>query len=304
MAVSDMLLLGVQNETQATLTSKTQVTPQIADFEIPKQKSWLIIGLAILVFFLLGTTGYLAYQNYQLKQEVAQKQPTPTPLPELTKQPEIPSPTLTEGSTINWKTYQDSQQRFSFKYPVNTPINIKNSMLSHVEEKANMELLLIVESFDSILANQTNEKIAAFYNLGYDYETAKRDYESLQKCEYGEFVDFAWQDSKRVVRLDNMFAKTFTVLGRFDAGDIAFERRAIFYPDNQSRAILILYGPEDKIISENLQYFNGSSWDYNDNEDYGANKFYQNLQSNQASESTEKWYTTFDQILSTFKSFQ
>jgi hypothetical protein len=107
----------MENEVQSNSTSEAQVAPQEAAHETPKPKSWLVVGLAVLVLLLLGTTGYLAYQNYQLKQEVTQKKPTPTPLPEITKQPEISSPTPTIDPTTNWETYEYPDLKFKIKFP-------------------------------------------------------------------------------------------------------------------------------------------------------------------------------------------
>ncbi len=101
------------SEAQPASQRGAQPVAQIS--ETPKQKSWLVIGLAILVLLLLGTTGFLAYQNYQLKQQVLQKQPTP--LPEVTKQPVIPSPTPTIDSTSNWETYTNTTAGFNIKHP-------------------------------------------------------------------------------------------------------------------------------------------------------------------------------------------
>jgi hypothetical protein len=111
------------NEEQNTSTSETQTTPQEVTRpvtqmpETPKQKPWLVIGLTVLVLILLGTTGFFAYRNYQLKQQITQTQPAP--LPELIEQPEIPSPTPTTDVTINWQSYNNDEYKFSFKYPSN-----------------------------------------------------------------------------------------------------------------------------------------------------------------------------------------
>lgn len=53
------------------------------DSKDAKQKIWLIISLVILLIASLGTTIYLAYQNYQLKKQIAQIQilSKPTPIP-------------------------------------------------------------------------------------------------------------------------------------------------------------------------------------------------------------------------------
>lgn len=116
----------MENQEQTTPISETQATPQEVAPETPKQKSWLVIGLTALVLFLLGITGYLAYQNYQLKQQVAQKQPIPTPLPQATKQPEIPSPTPTVSQTNNWKSYTFEPLTLSLMVPL--------ELIVHTEE--------------------------------------------------------------------------------------------------------------------------------------------------------------------------
>jgi len=120
--IYDILLSSMEkNVVQNTPASEAQPVPQGATqpvtqiSEASKQKSWLVIGLAILVLLLLGTTSFFAYQNSQLKQQILQK--PPTPLPKVTKQPEIPSPTPNIDSTTNWKRYNNSKYGFAFKYP-------------------------------------------------------------------------------------------------------------------------------------------------------------------------------------------
>lgn len=66
--------------------------------------SHIFIGIIILLF--LATTTLLAYQNYQLHQQLSQTQTKPSP---------SPSPTL--DPTTNWQTYTNTQASFSFKYP-------------------------------------------------------------------------------------------------------------------------------------------------------------------------------------------
>lgn len=106
----------MENEEQNTPISEAQVSSREEAPEAPKKKSWLVIGLTALVLLFLGTTGYFAYQNYQLKQQIVNQEQS-TPLPEVTKQPETPSPTPTIDSTINWKNYNNSKYGFFFKYP-------------------------------------------------------------------------------------------------------------------------------------------------------------------------------------------
>lgn len=74
---------------QPTTTIPQAETPSVDPEK--KQSPCLAISLAVLILILLGTTGLFAYQNYQLKQQVSQNQPTS--LPVSTKQPEVSSPT-------------------------------------------------------------------------------------------------------------------------------------------------------------------------------------------------------------------
>jgi len=69
-------------------------------------KPSLLIGLGVLALILLASTGYLAFQNYQLKKEISQLQSSP-------------SPTSTPDPTASWKTYKDNKQGVEFKYPDN-----------------------------------------------------------------------------------------------------------------------------------------------------------------------------------------
>lgn len=80
-----------------------------------KQKPWPVIGLVTLLILSLGTTAYFAYENHQLKQQIKQK--PPTPLSEVTKQPEnsTPRPSESESSTLG--TYLNDDIGISFQYP-------------------------------------------------------------------------------------------------------------------------------------------------------------------------------------------
>src|SRR5258706_6434404 len=68
----------------------------------------LIGVLIVLVLILLGATGFLAYQNYLLRQQVTKSQVSTY---------SSPSPSSTTDETANWKEYVSSKFGFSFKYP-------------------------------------------------------------------------------------------------------------------------------------------------------------------------------------------
>ena len=75
---------------------------------VPPKNNSLLIFILVILFLALGAAGFFAYQNYQLKQQISQVQPTPTPL--ITS-----APTL--DPTANWKTYTSATIGASMKYP-------------------------------------------------------------------------------------------------------------------------------------------------------------------------------------------
>lgn len=134
-------------ETQSVIQKVSQSTSQIN--EAPKQNPWLVIGLAVLILLLLGTTGFFAYQSYQLKQQALQKQPTS--LPEATKTPEIPSPVPTLDPTANWKIYENKNYGFSLKYPNNFKMhNLIEKPFYTLEEPIAFGIVLIQDIYANL----------------------------------------------------------------------------------------------------------------------------------------------------------
>ena len=93
--------------------------PEIPVTEPPKPKDnhWItILSMALFVVASLSITGFLYYQNQQLKSMLASYQNTPSP-----------TPTATTDPTANWKTYTNDAYKFSFKYPGD--LNIENNQV-------------------------------------------------------------------------------------------------------------------------------------------------------------------------------
>jgi len=111
----------MENETQINPEFETKTTPQeITQIntqkpKAPKQKSFLVVGLTVLVFILLVVGGFFAYQNYQLKKDLAQKISLISLTSEKNNQAEIANPTPTADPTADWETYSSST--YEFKYP-------------------------------------------------------------------------------------------------------------------------------------------------------------------------------------------
>lgn len=89
-------------------------------------KKWLFI-LGALLMLVLGAVVALAYQNYQLKQQLAQT-------PEVT----ITEPIPVADPTANWVPYVDAQNAFHFKYPAN--FSIADGILDTAEKSSTIEL--------------------------------------------------------------------------------------------------------------------------------------------------------------------
>lgn len=244
----------------------------------------LTVALLILIF---GTSGLIAYWSGRAIQRPFSSQPlpisTPSPVPS-------PTPFPTPALTADWKVFSSSEAAVSFKYP--SSVKIIDSF-----EAPNNELSI------SVLIEEVNKIEAS--NLGYDPDTALQDIESLKKGEYGNSVDFDLEDSREVIRLGKFNAKSFVVLGRFDTCDIAFERKFILYTEAH-RIIFTLFGPETTIKQESPEYFikGGCAddelccWDYQNN---AQEYFFNKLESGQAAPTAQRWYDTFDQIISTFE---
>lgn len=96
------------------------LTPKLTMTESTHPK-WLIPVLTIAVVLSLGTVGYFAYQNYQIKQQSILALPSPTPivtLPTSAPTPATDIPTATPKTTIsNWETYTNASAGFSIKHP-------------------------------------------------------------------------------------------------------------------------------------------------------------------------------------------
>lgn len=112
-----------------TTINTSQTEPSLIDSE-KKQTPWIVIGLAIMMVFSLGTIGYFGYQNYRMKQQIRQKQSTP--LPVVTKQPEAANPTPTIDPIAEWKTY--SASTYEVKYPEEMTARIEEASVFYLSK--------------------------------------------------------------------------------------------------------------------------------------------------------------------------
>ena len=94
-----------ENQTQEIpVQPQAASAPPIPEDLLPKKKKNILPG-ALVVFGLIATAfaSYTAFQNYQLRKELANK-PSPTP-------------TATTDPLASWLTYKNAIKGFQFKYP-------------------------------------------------------------------------------------------------------------------------------------------------------------------------------------------
>lgn len=68
--------------------------------------------LPVIIIALIGILGYFVYQNTKL-QNVGVNSTSPSSVPNTN----FPKPSTTSDPTANWKTYEDTINKFSIKYP-------------------------------------------------------------------------------------------------------------------------------------------------------------------------------------------
>ena len=107
------------------IQDQTQIQTGVSDVEEaplqkPKSNKSLLLLMAALILILLASTGYLAFQNNQLRKEISQLQSSPSPTP-------------TPDPTANWKTYSNDAYKYSFKYPSSWKINTTSPQTTYLE---------------------------------------------------------------------------------------------------------------------------------------------------------------------------
>jgi hypothetical protein len=106
----------------------TTETPPISPTAIPvratNKPNYVLIGMGIIMVFLVGASGYTAYQNRQLQNKVDTLL-TPT----ISKA----EPTLISDKFASWKTYSNAKYGFTLKYPPGFSISPEEDSYSIVD---------------------------------------------------------------------------------------------------------------------------------------------------------------------------
>jgi len=153
------------------------------------------------------------------------------------------------------------------------------------------------------LLNVKVEKVSSLAGtMGYDKVTAEKNIKLLEGGQYGDNVDWPFEASKKVARIDKVNAQDFVVFSRFEVCSVVFERTAYFFHEG-NQFIITLSIPKDLMISRFPQYFKIDKtncgdeyvWDFDKQEEFY--KLARNGELGMASD----WLQTFDSIIKTIK---
>jgi hypothetical protein len=126
-----------------------------------------VLSMAIFILLSLGVIVFLYYQNQQLKNMLVNYQ-TPAASP-------TPTPVATTDPTVNWKTYTNSIQNFTFKYDSSWTLDKKGD-----NEKLNAQIKLTRDKTTiQIYANMDG-----IGGLGRDYQGTKMVVSGITLYEY------------------------------------------------------------------------------------------------------------------------
>ena len=117
----------------------------------PQKQNKINILIFAIIFLLLASTCFFAFQYVQLKKQISQIIPTPTPFTS-------PKPTVkADDPTANWKTYTNNQYGLKFKYPITFTLSEEQSSnATYIYLKTNNEELtfeIIKQETDNFLSH-------------------------------------------------------------------------------------------------------------------------------------------------------
>jgi hypothetical protein len=193
-----------------------------------------------------------------------------------------------ENESDLWPFYENAETGLFLNYPMNL-------VLKKADEKYQNNELSLTVAVDEI---DTIEDL-----MGYDKESSLLNMAALAKGEYGNEADFALESSQKVRNLGEVNAQEFMVLGRFEICDVTFERKLMFFKDNQ-RIIATVRGNKDLIASTMPEYFEKNVencgeeliWNLDKMED-----FYKVLSEGNGSDEAQEWFDSFEDVANTIK---
>jgi hypothetical protein len=194
------------------------------------------------------------------------------------------------------KEYIDEKAGFSLNLP-------SSVIFAHSEPN------IIFENSKKLSLSIVKEKIELLNYPGNNKETALQQQEVLSR---GELVksrgSFIVEDSKKVVKIGNIYAESFVQFRYWEMYNNLFHRKLVFY-NNGYQINITLTGPKDIIMdsipSKYLTKDDGFCSDHNplclkldlDKDEI----FYQDLVEGNGPKVAQEWFDTFDEIINTIE---
>lgn len=185
-----------------------------------------------------------------------------------------------EDETDLWMFYNDEQTGLEVRYPGDVSMG---------------------DAEATYLLDIKRDKVAGLEGtMGFDQETAILNQTALEAGEYGESVDFPYEDSKQVRTVAGVNAQDFIVFGRFEVCDVSLDRIAYFFYDGY-QYVLTLSMNKDALSAEYLTLDQANCGEEKMWNMEKQVEFFEKLKKGEASEAVQRWYNVFDEIIATAK---
>ena len=243
------------------------------------KKKCALCGIIVVTVLFLVVVAFFLGKQLGLRQV-----PLCSPCPAQDRCPQAVVPSSTDP-TAGWKTYKNEKLGLEIKYP--------EDVLFNEEQKGSDKLELGIQIKD--MNNYTDEP------MGFELKTAIADKKSLENGNYGVLILGAdYPGARRVIKLNNVFMKTFITFREIEVCNVQFVRGVVFYKNNYQ--VRIVLGAPSTYANKLPDYFTLDSINCGNSPVWKSHeKFYSDLISNKAPKIALDWYNLFDSILSTLK---
>lgn len=197
---------------------------------------------------------------------------------------EEPALTTTIGGldSTRWETYSDDDAYFSVKYPhwllPDSFQSVKYPEIPDIDHGLALTLINL-EKLDEA-----------------DRKIILADQKILNQGQLGTTIDWSLEASRDVMKINDKYIKTFTILEQPDTQEVIFERMIIFYHSNH-QVIISFKGDQLSIMADMPDSIVNQKWITQSKQE----TFYDNLIADQAPNQAQEWYDLFEQIISTLE---
>jgi len=251
----------------------SSIPPQPLVTSTPKPQKFLLLPILLIAVVLLVGGGYFVITTTKNKASKTADNNTST--------------SQTTSTTIN-KNYINEVAGFSFDYP--TDINFADDFTNTT---ADPKIVVTIKDLNTY-EDGTN---------GYTKEDALADQKGLEQSKLAVSTGWPVKGSEKLVTLSGVInGREFTTLSAYEVCDVTFHRDLIFYHNNKQ--IMITYTGNKNMISKASEY--STQDEQNCGKDIiwsntGKEKLISNLQQGTGPTTIQKWYDSFNIIISSLK---